>query len=244
LKNVVTTDTIRIDVNGVYNTSNNGFNIKIGGLKCVDTDEIKKEVDIEFSRLSDSKVIILKCNSNVLNTMGIKTKIDDKTKVFCSHSCKNMSEYEFYGNDIFSGDSSICRSAYYKNIISEDGGEFIIQVLKGEKEYLKGAKSNPVCYPEDKNEPFSISYKLIELGNVKEIAMIDIKANDEIDYKDDTLCWIRSKVESIENKNGSLLYNINVNGKIVSIQSNDKDFHDKVGKCGSRTVNQPCTNEV
>jgi len=94
-------------------------------MKCKDEDEVKKVEDVKFERLADEKLVLLKCSSNLTNTIGIDKQLNAKTKVFCAEGCQFKEKHKFYGDSsAYSGDSSICRTAFYETLIGPAGGEF------------------------------------------------------------------------------------------------------------------------
>lgn len=100
LQNTYPTKQIKIEVLQVYGTINNGFAAIIKGVKCKDEDDVKKVEDVKMDRISDDKLVLLKCSSNLTNTIGINKKIKSKTKVYCAESCQFKEKYKIYGNSV------------------------------------------------------------------------------------------------------------------------------------------------
>ena len=84
--------------------------------------------------MSDAAVVYLRCNSTMDNTNGIDRAEGSKTNVYCAESCRFKEAFAFYGHKAYSGDSSICRAAFYEEVISMKGGGFVLQAEPGREE--------------------------------------------------------------------------------------------------------------
>jgi len=85
---------------------------------------------------------------------------NNRITVICEESCQYDVDYSFYGFNIYSEDSSICRSAFYEELIDEDGGMFNIEIVKGLDTYIEGPQRVMKCNPEEKRERTNLAYKL------------------------------------------------------------------------------------
>jgi len=213
------------------------------GSVCKDEVMVEKVEDIKFERLTDSKLVLLKCSSNLTNTNEIDKKYNSKTKVYCSESCQFKEKYPFYGNDEYSGDSSICRAAFYQDIISDNGGEFEIEVLPGKQRYKAGPAKKTSCDPQEKSIAFETSFKLIELISPELQAQLDYKEGEVIDIKHPDKCWISGKVSSIEKLGNKSVLTINADNKDFKFNFPSKEIVDNLSKCGTKYIKNKCDKE-
>jgi len=133
LNQSIPTKFIKIEVTSVYGTINNGFAVMLNGFECKDENDVKKIEDVKFERATDPELVLLNCKSTVLNTLKIIKTIGKVTKVYCAEGCQFKIKYKFWGGPTFSGDSAICRSAFWQGLITEAGGEFELKYQSGEQ---------------------------------------------------------------------------------------------------------------
>ena len=65
---------------------------------------------------------------------------DTKFSIKCKTECSKFS-INVFGDTIYSADSSICQSAIHQGVLSDKGGEIILQILEGQKSYKKSNKN-------------------------------------------------------------------------------------------------------
>jgi len=58
------------------------------GSVCKDEKMVEKVADVKFERLTDDKLVLLRCSSNLTNTNEINKSFNSKTKVYCAESCQ------------------------------------------------------------------------------------------------------------------------------------------------------------
>lgn len=97
-------------------------------------------------------------------------KIGSKFKASCSGSC-NDQNVAIYGSLIYSEDSVICKSAYHMGVISASGGNFIIMIQKGMKNY-KSEVRNGISSEIKEQSLRSITFEILPEEKIKLISKV------------------------------------------------------------------------
>ena len=100
----------------------NPSEVKISALVC-STNKISGD-------FKENDFLTLSCDMNISNNRDSFIEGKD-IYVFCHKACENDPK-EVYGNRLYHGDSSICKSAVHSGAIGVDGGKAVVRVQTSE----------------------------------------------------------------------------------------------------------------
>jgi len=219
-----------VTIKDVYGVMNNGGSFGFIGEKCENVEDVKGE-DLQdylkdrhnytgiipeplFPKSKKHEIISLNCRDSFSNTKkfdDILVKPGTKIDIICPESCVNT-DAPVYGSNIYSKDSSLCKSAYHSGLINSSGGRVTISIDNPIDSYTsslrKGIKSEGRSYSE-----YSITFEKF----VKEDSII-LKPGTKIDYYNKNGLNARFEKAIITNINESskgTIINLIIEGSII-----------------------------
>lgn len=229
------TKSLRLTLNSVYGTINNGLSVKIIGLPC-------KREENGLIAIPKQKTITLRCDHNLINNeflLKLDLQIGDRFIAFCSSSCVDQS-VNIYGSLVYSEDSSICKAAYHMGVIPANGASFSVLISPGQHNY-KPVTRNGITSDLKTSSPRSITFEALADVKTKEIGSVFLGM--KLDLFDERLNhWVPGSVLRIDNRNkGDCKVLIAKEGFSSSFNENlNWPNPEKLDYCGERLPSRFC----
>ena len=263
----VQTDSIKFTIKEVYGTLNNGGAFNIYGLKCwyenediindinkennskesdanVDKSKIPTNIDPLF-KMDSFKPIDLSCFDSLSNTIKIDTKLikpGSKLTVFCPESCSLSMAYVF-GTDLYTRDSSICKSAYHAKKISGLGGLVTIVISDSNNRNFKGSLSNGI-----KSEGKNYSSLAISFESHEEEDLIILKPSSKLDIKVEDpnkgFTWNAAVITNVMDTPNGKFIKVILDGSNSTPISLPYPNPEKLAACGEKVKNRNCEGSL
>ncbi|TRY52830.1 LH2/LCCL/SRCR domain containing protein [Cryptosporidium tyzzeri] len=128
----------------------------IDGRQCITSCQSEFPVAYKMGGINyaTNPSIQIKCDTN-LDNARFSSKAN-KFRVECPAGC-SKSRYPVKGHKVYSPKSSICQAAMHMGIISDTGGEFVVALYPGLKQYTGAAGKNNIVST-DENTPQTRSF--------------------------------------------------------------------------------------
>lgn len=179
---------VKITITGVYGTLNNGGAFSFYGTKCNENSNRKlflSEPEQNFYdplfSTEEEGVVFLSCFDSLANSMkfdNLDLSIDKKLTINCSENCINY-DVPVYGTNLYSEDSSICKSAFHSMKLSSNGG-LVTMIIKAGTKHYKASNSNGVRSDGKFQSNISVMFEMYNPDD-----NIILKAGSKVDLKMD-----------------------------------------------------------
>jgi hypothetical protein len=250
----IKTTTVRITILEVHGSFNNGGAFKIHGVKCINLG-LKRESNNEAEQLlekatgntnpayikplfggSTPKAIQLRCYDTVSNSKkfaAINRSPGSKVLVFCPDTC-SFTDFQVYGDLVYTADSAICKSAYHANKLQSEGGKVWL-VFQPPKVGYRAELRNGIRSDGKSKSSASISFE----GYIEEEEII-VEDGSKIDVLTPS-GWLPGIIDQVDHKDSS--YKV----LTVSIEKTNKpktqiSYPDpsKIQPCGEKVEGRMC----
>ena len=113
---------------------------------------IMKGIICSDNNSGEQQIQQLECSSSILNDNHFDNQFYTQYKVRCPKDCQKQENFKVFGNGVYMESSSICRAGLFQSLINnEEGGEMIVQIIQGLKDYIGGDKNGISSQPAEGN---------------------------------------------------------------------------------------------
>lgn len=222
--------TIKLELEKASASTVTGGAMNVFGIACNDPEELAKMREAKLKKsfnVSDKEQMFTADCTGTFGAMlaAAQPEKDKKYRINCLSACVT-SEAKVIGTEAFSPQSSVCKSAFYADILKRvDGGMFEI-IIGGKQENYKAGSPKKNIVPEGSPEGTDWSVTIAQL----EVPALRIKPDMEVDVFNNDHCWKRGVIK--EKQKGKAL--VTVDGKEATYQLPD------IKGCGARVKATPC----
>lgn len=251
------TRSIKVIIDSTITVNNNGFALKIYGLRCKTTSGADDSVIgyfkkafgehiVDIKNIFDSKleqVVYLDCKSSFSNNKKLNELVETGSIVVFCHSTCRYSSALVYGTDIYAKDSAICKSGYHAGVLKAGGGKFVVEVKNSQVRNLAGSIRNNVSSKSKSYSPISLSFK----QTTSSLKSIDVAIGLKLDYLDpNTGEWLPTIVKDVKQPENGNIPNKTVYLSLA-VESQQSTFAGSISypnsslkRCGKKIINRPC----